>query len=137
MFGISTTQAGTCMAMPDVCLTPAPPAPPVPVPYPNIAQVSQANPATCSMNVKVANKPVCTKMTMIPQSNGDQAGVNGGVMSGMIMGPVQFSMASTMVTCEGQGAIFMGCPSRHNGVSANAPLGTQTVPSQSDVTTMG
>ncbi|MFP6683429.1 MAG: PAAR-like domain-containing protein, partial [Polyangiaceae bacterium] len=36
MFG-NTQMMGVDMAFPDVCLTPAPPAPPVPLPYPDIS----------------------------------------------------------------------------------------------------
>ena len=42
IFPASTTAGGNCFAMPDTCLTPAPPAPPVPIPYPNTGMVNQA-----------------------------------------------------------------------------------------------
>jgi len=135
MFPISTTMAGECMAFPDVCLTPAPPAPPIPTPYPNIAMLMQAEPPTCSMFVKILNMPVCSETTMVEMTQGDEAGVNGGVASGMIMGPAQFSMGSMVVTVEGKGVVHLTSPSRHNGISANAPEGVQTVPSQTVVTT--
>ncbi len=35
-------SSGVAPSFPDVCLTPAPPAPPIPIPYPNIAQSSDA-----------------------------------------------------------------------------------------------
>jgi hypothetical protein len=37
---VHMASMGMSMAFPDVCLTPAPPAPPMPIPYPNIAMSS-------------------------------------------------------------------------------------------------
>ena len=37
---------GIAFAFPDVCNTPAPPSAPIPIPYPNIAMLSDANPKT-------------------------------------------------------------------------------------------
>ena len=59
MFAV-TKQAGQCLAMPDVCKTPAPPAPPIPTPYPNIAMPMMGNPAT----TKVLAKAVCPKLSI-------------------------------------------------------------------------
>lgn len=67
--------------MPDTCLTPAPPAPPVPVPYPNIAQLAATNGA--STKVLVENKETVVVGSKVPNSSGDEAGSNGGVVSGM------------------------------------------------------
>ena len=61
MFGIGTNKDGMCMATPDVCKTPAPPAPPVPVPYPNMANCNQADAGTCSQKVLIENKNSMTK----------------------------------------------------------------------------
>ena len=72
--------------MPDVCQTPAPPAGPVPIPYPNMAQLATADASTCSMKVLVESQPVHHVATEIPMSNGDEPGVNGGVISGGQLG---------------------------------------------------
>ncbi len=72
--------------MPDVCLTPAPPAPPVPIPYPNTGMVNQAS--KTSAKVKFAGKEVATVDSEIPRSSGDEAGLNKGIMSGMNMSKV-------------------------------------------------
>jgi hypothetical protein len=133
MFPASSIAGGQCMGMPDVCLTPAPPAPPVPIPYPNIAMLPQANPGTASMKVLVSNSPAFHKGTMIMMTNGDQAGVAGGVMSGMIMGPASPKLASNKVKAEGQGMVYVTCMFGQNGSSANVPAGTQVAPSQAKV----
>ncbi len=125
----ATKGGGMCMAAPDVCKTPAPPIPsPIPIPYPNAAQLTMAN--NTSTKVKIVNMEAVTLKSKIPSSNGDEAGVAGGVVSGMNLGEVKFTMGSTMVKIEGQPAIKASSPSAHNGSNANMPAGMQTVPSQ-------
>ena len=119
------------MAMPDTCLTPAPPAPPIPTPYPNTAQVNQAK--GTATKVKFASKEVVTKNSKISRSMGDEAGVNGGLMSGMNMGPVSFKKCSSKVKAQGQEVGHLTSVTGHNGTNANAPAGTQMAPSQTKV----
>jgi hypothetical protein len=133
MFPMSTKAAGTSMVMPDVCKTPAPPAPPIPVPYPNIAMFNQANPGTCSKTVKADGHPVVTKETLISMTSGDEAGVAGGMVSGMIKGPAKAKTFSKKVKADGKEVVFLTCTISHNGSNANAPVGTHTVPSQAVV----
>lgn len=125
----STTMGGMCMAAPDVCKTPAPPLPsPVPIPYPNIAGLNMAT--NTSTKVKIVNMEAVTLKSKIPSSNGDEAGVAGGVVSNINLGVVKFTMGSLMVKIEGQPAIKATSPSAHNGSNSNMPAGMQTVPSQ-------
>ena len=103
----------------------------MPVPYPNIAQLAMANPATCAPNVLIFNKPAATTMTMIMMSSGDEAGCNGGVMSGLFIGPAQFTLGSMIVSIVGAPAVYQGSMIGQNGVgSANMPAGVQVVPNQ-------
>ena len=75
IFPITTNDpAGQCMAMPNVCKTPAPPAGPIPIPYPSIAMCSDASADSCSQKVVVANKKVLTTMSEISRTSGDEAG---------------------------------------------------------------
>lgn len=131
MLPASTTQGGQCFAMPDVCLTPAPPAPPIPIPYPNTAMVNQAKKTT--KKVKFAGKPVVTKKSEISRSMGDEAGTNKGVMSGMNMNKVTFKKVSAKVKVEGQGCAYLTSMTGHNGSNANNPAGVQVAPSQTKV----
>lgn len=119
------------MGMPDVCLTPAPPAPPVPVPYPNIGMVNQAQ--KTSTKVKFAGKEVVTVKSEISRSSGDEAGVNKGVMSGTNMDKVTFKMGSAKVKIEGQKCVHLTSMTGHNGSNANMPAGAQIAPSQNKV----
>ncbi len=90
---------GIAFAFPDVCKTPAPPAPPVPIPYPNIAQLSDANPVADDLVVGPAELKVLIKTDSpeITTSSGDEAGSVGGVKSSVIKGPCKFVQASGSV----------------------------------------
>lgn len=131
MLPVSTKAGGTCFAMPDVCLTPAPPAPPVPVPYPNMGQVAAANGVVTK--VLVENKETVAEGAKIPNSSGDEAGTNGGVTSGTNMGPVEPKTFSSKVFFGGKKVVFLTATTGHNGTSANAPMGAQIAPSQAKV----
>jgi hypothetical protein len=127
----STKAGGTAFAMPDVCLTPAPPAPPVPVPYPNTAQLASAN-GTVS-KVVVENKETVVEGSKMPNSSGDEAGTNGGVTSGVNMGPVEHKVFSSKVFFDGKKATYLTAVTGHNGTNANMPAGAQIAPSQAKV----
>lgn len=117
--------------MPDVCLTPAPPAPPVPIPYPNTGMVNQAK--KTSTKVKFAGKEVVTKKSEISRSMGDEAGINKGVMSGMNMSKVTFKKGSSKVKIQGDQCIHLTSMTGQNGMNANVPAGAQVAPSQTKV----
>ena len=131
IFPASTKGGGQCFAMPDVCLTPAPPAPPVPIPYPNIGMVNQAK--KTSTKVKFAGKEVVTKKSEMSRSSGDEAGVNKGVVSGMNMDKVTFKKGSSKVKIQGQPCVHLTIMTGHNGSNANMPAGAQIAPSQTKV----
>jgi len=76
---------------------------------------------------------VVTKKSEIPSSQGDEAGVNGGVMSGVNMNKVVFQNGSAKVKIEGQPCVHLTCMTGHNGSNANMPAGTQVAPSQTKV----
>ena len=126
----STNGGGMCMAMPDVCKVPAPPAPPIPMPFPNIAQCAQAILPTCSMKVKIMGKNAMMQNSQISMSSGDEAGSAGGVVSGMIKGPATFKQGSMKVKIEGKGAAYQMAMVAQNGSNPNAPVGHQMAPSQ-------
>ncbi len=118
---------GTDMAFPDVCLTPAPPAPPIPVPYPNIAMGPMANPGTVCRKTFIMCMPAHNLGTMIPMTNGDNAGVSMGVASGTVMGPQRHLTGAFTVLFEGMPATRVTSMSLQN--STNSP-GMRVVPSQ-------
>ncbi len=120
-----------CQAMPDVCKTPAPPAPPVPIPYPNLGQMAMA--VKFSPKVMIENMPVCVEMTEVPMSQGDEAGVAGGVVSGKNMDKIVIKMGSMKVMAGGKKIAMVTSMTAHNGANANMPMGTIVAPSQAKV----
>ncbi len=131
MMPASTKAGGVAFAMPDVCLTPAPPAPPVPIPYPNLGQLPATNGTTTK--VFTENKEMLVQGSKIPNSSGDEAGTNGGVTSGTNMGPVESKQGSQKVKLEGKNATFLTSQTAHNGSNANMPAGAIIAPSQMKV----
>jgi hypothetical protein len=113
-----TVKDGICFAFPDVCLTPAPPAPPIPIPYPNIAQLADA--IGTATNVNAGGKPVVTEASSIPQpkSTGDEAGSVGGVTSGVTKGECKFTKFSTTVKANGKGIVRLGDTTTQNNQNA-------------------
>lgn len=135
MFPASTKAGGMAFGFPDTCKVPAPPAPPIPTPFPNTAQLNQAQ--GTSLKVKILNQPVVTKASQVPMSSGDEAGVAGGMVSGMNMGPCTFKQGVTKVKIEGNDAINQLKPTGHNGTNANFPAGMVAAPSQTKVIIVG
>lgn len=130
MMPASTTGGGQCLGVPDVCKTPSP-AGPVPIPYPNIAQLAQATKS--STKVKFVQCPALTKKSEVPMTQGDEAGVSGGVVSGKNMDKMTFQKGSMKVKVEGQPVTCLTAMTAHNGASANMPAGSQIAPSQTKV----
>jgi hypothetical protein len=128
MFAL-TKAGGQCLAMPDVCKTPTP-AGPVPIPYPNIAMPAQANPVV--NKVSICGAAALNLNSKISMSNGDQAGVAGGVVSNKIMGEAQFTMGSLTVSIGGAPAVKLTSPTTQNGAPPNA-VGVTLAPSQAKV----
>jgi hypothetical protein len=125
---------GLNFAFPDVCNTPSPVGP-IPLPYPNMAMGVTANPGTACRKIFLSCMPAHNLRTQIPMSMGDNAGVAGGVVSGMVMGPCKHLMGSVGVIYEGAPATKMTNLTGQNGMSLNCP-GLTLVPSQFKVMIM-
>lgn len=132
MHPLSTTEAGECVAFPDVCDTPAGDEV-VPVPYSNAALLEQADMTTVSTTVFIVGKNAVTENTEIAMSSGDEAGAVGGVVSGTTGGPCRFRLGSSIVSIEGYDAGYCGTRIGQNGDNTNAPHGVQVAPSQGKV----
>jgi len=100
----------------------------VPVPYPNIAQVAATNGAVDKVLIEL--KETVVEGSKVPNSSGDEAGTNGGVVSGVNMNQVAPKLFSTKVFAKGKKVVFHGALSGHNGSNANMPAGAQIAPSQ-------
>lgn len=131
----STMGGGMALGFPDVCLTPTP-AGPLPIPYPNMATGATTNPMTTALTVLTDAMPSLNQMSQTMISMGDNAGVNMGVASGMVMGPQEFILGSITVLKEGAPAQRMTSITGHNGLSMNCP-GVALVPSQVTVLVLG
>ena len=131
----ATMQGGMALAMPDVCKVPAPPAPPIPTPFPNQAMLQTANGSTCAQKVYISCMKAFNQKTEIPQTMGDEAGVAGGLVSGMIKGPAKFTTGSVKVMIEGSPAIKLTASTTQNGSSPNT-TGVHMQPSQQKVMIM-
>jgi hypothetical protein len=95
---------GIAFAFPDVCLTPSPVGP-IPIPYPNIAQLSQASPVSDTSGKELlvgsSGDHVLLKDSEISSSSGDEGGTaGGGVTSGSIEGTCKLVL--------GSGSVFYG-----------------------------
>jgi hypothetical protein len=128
---VSTKGGGNYMTTgpTDVCKTPSP-AGPVPIPYPNSAMLTSST-GTVS-KVKIVKKETVAKGAKVPMSNGDNAGVAGGVKSNVFMQQVEHKMHSGKVYAKGKKVAFAFAMSAHNGSNANIP-GMQVSPSQTKV----
>ncbi|MDB5990464.1 MAG: hypothetical protein JWQ10_1867 [Herbaspirillum sp.] len=125
MFAV-TKQGGQCVAMPDVCNTPAPPGPPIPMPYPNTALPMIANPTP--ENVLFVGMPPLNMASRIGISNGNQPGSLGGVVSAKIMGQAEPLSGSLTVHVGGHPVLRLGDPTKQN--DGNALGAIQGPPSQ-------
>lgn len=125
--------AGMQFGFPDVCLTPTP-AGPVPIPYPNMAMLPMALPPTTSLKHLISMLPAHNMGTTVPMSNGDNAGVAGGVASGIMMGPARNTMGSMKVFTGGLPATKWLSPTLQN--MTNCPGGMTLAPSQCKVMIM-
>ncbi len=120
-----TTQAGsTNFAFPDVCLTPTPVGP-IPIPYPNTADTSTAVPP--ALIVLVECMPAHNITSIVPMSNGDNAGVNMGVASGTVMGPCFTILGSFTLMSGGLPAVRQTSMTLQNTFNM---VGSTTSPSQ-------
>lgn len=119
------------LMFPDVCLTPI--IVPVPIPYPNIAMRITA--VDFCFNITIWCMPAHNMLTMVPMTLGDNAGVQMGIMSGLMMGPSWNFIASFTVLFEGIPATKMLHPTLQNGFFGNM-IGMSIVPGQFNTMTL-
>ncbi|MGO9062718.1 MAG: DUF4150 domain-containing protein [Candidatus Binataceae bacterium] len=119
----NSQMVGMNFGLPDVCLTPMPV--PTPIPYPNLSIQTMGVPAV--YNVLFGGTPAHNMSTIVPLSNGDNAGINLGVASGTVMGPTRFLTGAFTVLLRGMPATRMTSMTIQN--STNCP-GLTLVPSQ-------
>ncbi|KYF51615.1 type VI secretion protein [Sorangium cellulosum] len=118
----NSQMGGMALGGPDVCLTP--PAH-LPVPYPNLSAQPMGVPAV--YNVLLTCAPAHNMMTQVPLTNGDNAGLEMGLVSHTVMGPSRHVTAAFTVLIGGAPVTRMTSITMQNSV--NAP-GLSIVPSQ-------
>jgi len=113
------TKNGICFAFPDILKTPTPGGE-VPLPYPNIAQLSAADKTATSVNA--GGKPVIVKDSEIANSSGGEPGVGGGTTSGTHLGKCTFAKSSETVKANGKGIVRQFDPTEQNGGNAKGQV---------------
>ncbi|MDR1578202.1 MAG: DUF4150 domain-containing protein [Deltaproteobacteria bacterium] len=126
--GLAQSQA------PDVCKIPTPTGP-TPTPFVNIFQLNQVQPNTASQKVLFDGSQALNVQSETPMSQGDEAGVGGGVVSNKFIGPGTISPASgsMKVFLEGKAAVAMGAMTFHNGKSCFNTTGMCPLAAQAKV----
>lgn len=124
---LCTTAGGLASGMPDVCKTPSPTGP-VPMPYPNLGDLTTAD-DTVDV-VLVESKPVIVLTSVVAKSQGDEAGTAGGVVSGTTGDRVTFRQGASKVYAANKQVVLMGAATAHNGSNPNQPMGQVVAPSQ-------
>lgn len=118
----NTQMMGIDLGFPDVCLTP--PAA-IPIPYPNIALGPMGVPA--AYNVLFMCTPAHNMMTTVPLTNGDNLGLETGLISHTVMGPARHITAAFTVLVGGAPATRMTSMTVQNSINS---VGVSIVPSQ-------
>ena len=134
MFMLNNGGAKATSSQPDLCNTPTP-AGPVPMPYPNTVDTRMADPGGLVNEVLVADMPAMNQMSKVLQSDGDEAGAQGGVVSGVVMGEMAFSSGSTKVMVGGKPAVMVSSQTLQNGTPNNT-IGVFNLGSQETVEVM-
>jgi hypothetical protein len=118
---------GMSTAFPDVCKTPAGPVV-VPIPYPNMALLPMS--VGFCPTILFGGAPAHNLTSIVPLTMGDDAGVLGGILSGIIMGPSTCMDGAFTVLLDGAPATRLTSSTLQNEI--NAP-GICAVPSQTEV----
>ena len=129
---IDTILAVLIFAFPDVCYVPILGVP-VPMPFPNIALSTMDIPV--QFQVIIGGGLAENIATVGILSNGDNAGVEGGVVSGMVMGPFRGILGSTAVFVGAVPATHLASVFGQNGLLPNM-VGVALTPAQAVVLVM-
>jgi Domain of unknown function (DUF4150) len=115
---VTTQTTGICYAFPNVCTTDTPGGP-VPIPYPSIGQLSDADPVTngATDGVFAARHPLVTVASRIPTTSGDEA-----AQPGTKGGPVTFPSGSSSVFANGHAVVRLLDPTEQNNGNARGTV---------------
>ncbi|MGV8937558.1 MAG: PAAR-like domain-containing protein [Allorhizobium sp.] len=114
------TKNGICFAFPDVLKTPTPGGD-VPMPYPNIAQLSAADGA--ATNVNAGGNAVILESSKVGSSSGGEPGVGGGVkVAAKHLADCTFKTFSKSVKANGKGIVRQFDTTDQNGGNASGQV---------------
>src|SRR4051812_11386123 len=105
---VHKSSEGVSVAFPDVCKTPGAGE----VPYTNVALSTTAE--NTSATVFADGESLMLKDSYFAESVGDEAGTDGGVISGTFNGRASFTNYSFDVMIEGRNVCRLGDPMIHN-----------------------
>ncbi len=126
----ATKAAGVAFGATNPCLTPSATGQ-VPMLYVSVGQLPAAN--GVEDTVLIENKEVIVESSKIPNSQGDNLGVGGGLTSGVNMNEIQIKQATGKVSAGGQKMTHVTARTAHNGSNPNCPVGLIVAPSQDKV----
>jgi Domain of unknown function (DUF4150) len=132
--GATNSPEGMMSGELDVCKTTVGPAV-VPIPYPLVAELVEADPATLAVTVLFEGFPVVTEESIAAMScEGDEAGDLMGLESETISMSCRFLLGSTSVFAEGGPVCYFGGMTMMNGEGLeNCMLADHDTPSQETV----
>ena len=119
---------GIAFAFPDVCLTTTPGGP-VPIPYPNIAQLSQAQDVATDVVTGPDQTPVLLVDSTVSSSTGSSPSATAGVTSGTTMGMCVMTQGSGSVVYgpQSRGLVRFGDQTKQNAASQQGPGNAQGI----------
>ena len=119
---VTTTSGGICFAFPNVCWTKVPPPPSeVPIPYPSIGRLDEAETTGDAPSVYAGAQQVVTQVFEIKNTTGDEASERG-VVSGTKSGKVEFATASLTVFAQGSSVVRLGDTTLQNAGNAQGTV---------------
>lgn len=112
---------GVAVGFPDTCDTPTGTGVDAPIPYPNIAQSSDLDDGTG--DVQCDGEDCCVESSNFDASNGDEAGVSGGVISGDTSELAEPTNYAQDVKFEGDGVVrALDVFTQNDSNAATAPV---------------
>ncbi|MEA1917802.1 MAG: PAAR-like domain-containing protein [Campylobacterota bacterium] len=131
MYQITTEDAAN-IAEPDVCMTVTPDGP-IPIPYPNMSSSSNVEEPIETIIVDGGN--VLNMMSEISSSEGDEEGIEGGVVSEETGSMTRYTLGSETLFLKGSPAVKLTSSTAQNGEIMNAE-GACIEPSQEILSVM-
>ena len=116
MFPAASMAGGKAVGPGDVCIDIFY----LPISYENTGTLTIA--VNTAPTVLIQMMPVVVLPSNLPSSEGDEEGVNEGVISGEHMEKIQFTQASSKVFAAGNPVVYLGCTTVQNDMNVTGTL---------------